>query len=354
MNKKVKDLSTVDQLFKKPTKPKGVNIPHMPEFENDYYHQADLLFLPNDDGYKYALVVVDLGSRLVDARSIKDKNANTIIKAFESIYKGKILKYPSHVIGVDSGSEFKGDVLKYLEDIGIIVKTGKPGRHKQQSVVEIKNRDIGKLLFKRMTEEELQTGEISKSWVDYLPEVINLINQNTKKKSPKKNLNPKLDYQCFGNACDVLPQGSQVRVALDEPRNVFGHKLHGRFRATDIRWSVKPKIIMKSLVSPGNPPLYLLNNDEGDVDYSVAYNRSELQPFSENEKKPSEKAIQGIKEKGIQKYYVDKILSKEKINNRIFYKVKYKGFKQPELVKRTDLIKDIPDMIKDFERIVSA
>jgi len=351
MSKKVKEISTVDQLFKKPIKPKGLNIPHMPQFENNYYNQADLLFLPNDDGYKYALVVVDVGSRLVDARAIKDKNANSIIKAFESIYKGKILKAPSHVIGVDSGSEFKGDVLKYLEDdLGLTVKTAKPGRHKQQSIVEIKNRDIGKLLFKRMTEEELQTNEISKSWVDDLPDVIKHINQTTKKNIPKKNLNPNLKYQCSGNACDVLSQGSKVRVALDEPRDILGHKLHGRFRETDVRWSVQPKEIMKSLVAPGNPPLYLLNDDKGNIDYSTAYNRSELQPVSEKEIKPSEKAIKGIKEKGIKKWYVDEILSKEKINNRIYYKVKYKGFKNPELVKRTDLIKDIPDMIKEFER----
>ena len=147
-----KELTTVDQLLKKPTKPKGINIPHMPQFENNYYNQADLLFLPDDDGYKYALVVVDVGSRLVDARAIKDKSANSIIRAFKSIYDGKILKSPSHVISVDSGTEFKGAVTKYLENLGVTIKTAKPGRHKQQSIVEINTKWIyGKQLKKNFT-----------------------------------------------------------------------------------------------------------------------------------------------------------------------------------------------------------
>jgi len=46
-------------LYIKPVKDKGINKPHYPEFEDHYMHQADLLFLPHDDDFKYALVVVD-------------------------------------------------------------------------------------------------------------------------------------------------------------------------------------------------------------------------------------------------------------------------------------------------------
>jgi len=45
----------------KPVKDKGINKPHYPEFEEHYIHQADLLFLPHDNDFKYTLVVVDLG-----------------------------------------------------------------------------------------------------------------------------------------------------------------------------------------------------------------------------------------------------------------------------------------------------
>ena len=34
---------------------------------------------------------------------------------------------------------------------------------------------------------------------------------------------------------ELLSEGTKVRVALDEPRGVTGEKLHGSFRASDIR-----------------------------------------------------------------------------------------------------------------------
>lgn len=50
-----------------------------------------------------------------------------------------------HVIEVDSGSEFKGEVKKYFEDTDVRIKVAKPGRHRQISLVERRNQIIGKL-----------------------------------------------------------------------------------------------------------------------------------------------------------------------------------------------------------------
>ena len=36
----------------------GASMPHFQSFEPGLIQQADLLFLPNDHGYKYALVVI--------------------------------------------------------------------------------------------------------------------------------------------------------------------------------------------------------------------------------------------------------------------------------------------------------
>ena len=48
-------------------------------------HQADILFLPSDRGYKYLLVVVDISTRLIDAEQLKDKNASSVVKGFKKI-----------------------------------------------------------------------------------------------------------------------------------------------------------------------------------------------------------------------------------------------------------------------------
>ena len=36
--------------------------------------QADLLYLSDDTGFKYPLVVIDLGSRLMDAEALKNRD----------------------------------------------------------------------------------------------------------------------------------------------------------------------------------------------------------------------------------------------------------------------------------------
>lgn len=62
-------------------------MPHFQSFAPGYTQQADLLFLPHDHGYKYALVVIDNYSRKLDAEPLKSKKAAEVKKAFEKIYK---------------------------------------------------------------------------------------------------------------------------------------------------------------------------------------------------------------------------------------------------------------------------
>jgi len=216
-------------LYIKPVKDKGINKPHYPEFEDHYMHQADLLFLPHDDDFKYALVVVDLGSGMSDGRALKSKEAKEMISAFKSIYRGKILRKPEW-IGINAGTEFRGDVEKFLvNDLKIKIKRALPQRHRQQAVVENRNKQIGKIILMRQTAEELITGEPATAWVEDLPEVIQEVNTKRKKKKPKKKKKKKTnDILWHGDACDLIEQGTKVRAMLDAPRDVIqGKRLPG-------------------------------------------------------------------------------------------------------------------------------
>ena len=73
-------------------------------------HQAELLFLPHDKGYKYALTVIDVASRYKAARPLKTKQASEVAKAFVKIYAGK-LKFPK-ILLVEPGREFMGETKK--------------------------------------------------------------------------------------------------------------------------------------------------------------------------------------------------------------------------------------------------
>ena len=75
--------------------------------------QADLLFLPKDEGYRYALVVVDVATRAMDAEPLKEKKTEAVLQAFRKIYARKYLKWPTKFLQVDSGSEFKSVVANF-------------------------------------------------------------------------------------------------------------------------------------------------------------------------------------------------------------------------------------------------
>ena len=51
----------------------------------------DTLYLPNDKGFQYALVLVDQGSRKLDVEPMKNRASKYIVNALKKIYARKIL-----------------------------------------------------------------------------------------------------------------------------------------------------------------------------------------------------------------------------------------------------------------------
>ena len=91
-------------LMKKPPRENKINMPIIdPSIKPSFIHEVDLLFLPNDNGYIYALVVVNIGSRICQAQPVKTKKSKDVLQAIRKIYNGKILKLP-HQLQVDSGT----------------------------------------------------------------------------------------------------------------------------------------------------------------------------------------------------------------------------------------------------------
>ena len=91
------------QLFKKPIPETKSMTPQSQVFEKDTFHQADIMYMPDDKGFKYLLVVIDLYDGALDAEPLKNKDNPTVLKAFETIYKRKYLYYPDFIT-LDQGS----------------------------------------------------------------------------------------------------------------------------------------------------------------------------------------------------------------------------------------------------------
>ena len=342
----------LDNLYKIPLKDKGVNRPTFQYYEPNIYQQADLLFLPDDSGYKYALVISDVGSRLSDAQQIKTKSNDDVTNAFKIIYKRNILKIPK-IIMVDPGSEFKGTTNTYLTSLKIHIKTNVKDRHRQNAIVERANQTIGTLIHKRQASQELITGHTSRAWVDDLSLIIRAINRKVvRTKQPKQDNEP----HAVGDSSILLNVGDRVRVMLEVPESVSdGTKLHGKFRSGDIRWNRTIRIISEVLLGPNSPPMYLLENinkhDTTNIhpfDTSAAYTKNQLQLVKNNEIKPS---FEQIRPEQDNVYIVDTIIGKKIDNKKIFYKIHWKGY--PSSYDSWEPYKtindDVPDVVKQFE-----
>ena len=319
-------------LTKLPPKEPRDQMPHTTAPTKYATEQADLLFLPNDDGFKYLLVVVDIATRLVDAEPLKSKDSKKVAEALKKIFKRKIIQQPLR-LEVDAGTEFKGEFKQMFKNLFKIVEKI-AGRHRQQSVVETKNYQIGKILNTRMLAEQINTNEINRNWVDILPKVIKLINSNYSHKPIVPNVDDDIKANKFSG--DLLVIGTPVRIQLDNPIDYNGDKLHGKFRAGDIRWTKHVGKITQIYLRPDQPPMYEVDNDN-----RVAYTKYQLQVVKENELKPKTTLEP--------KFIINKLLKKMKINNKIYYRVLWgDGSKTNE--PRSMLIKDVPILVKNFEK----
>lgn len=244
-------LTNLTTIPKNETKTESPNTQVSGKFNNE---QADLLFLPNDNGYKYALVVVDLATSICDAQPIKEKTAKAVLTGMKIIFKRGIVKEPK-VLEVDSGAEFKGEFKDYYEK-RFFVRPKETGRHRQQSVVESKNAIIGKLLNQRMTAQEINVGEISREWIEFLPKVIQVINANLTR--VPNEIDGTLPLRTTNYTKNLLTIGTKVRTQLDNPLNYLNNeRLHGKFRAGDIRWTKQEKPITKVYLRPNHMLLIL-------------------------------------------------------------------------------------------------
>lgn len=242
------------EIFKTP--PKEINKPKTLAFDKDDVHQADILFFTEDNGFKYILTVVDVYSRKIDAYPLKTKSSKVVKNALVEIWNRGILRQP-YKLTVDDGSEFKGEVERYCNQNDILMKVAETGRSRQVALAEKANGRIAKALNLVQAYLEQQEDVENTEWVDFLDEIVSELNKKAKG----------LDKQKISDDIVVkkdkilLNEGDVVRYKLDKPEAfIDGQKLPGNFRATDMRYSRTKHEIEKVLFTPGQVPLYILED----------------------------------------------------------------------------------------------
>jgi hypothetical protein len=179
----------------------------------------------------------------------------------------------------------------------------------------------------------MQTGEVSKEWVEFLPLVIKAINKKLShavKEAPEEQ--PPIITS------PILEKGTKIRIQLDAPKDVAsGKRLHGNFRASDPRWSIKIYTIESPLITENKNVLYSIEGIK-----HTAFTRNQLQVVSPDDQQPPESIIR--------KFIPEKLLDKKKINNRISYLVKWKHYDRTNWETRIKLLEIAPDLVKDYEK----
>jgi hypothetical protein len=333
----------LNSLYKKPIKETKGQMPRTQVFHKNTYHQGDILYLPEDKNFKFLLVIVDPYDGSVDAEPLKDilsKN-NDVLDGIEAIYSRNYLDLPI-IITFDKGSEFAQDSVKnYFKKRNVNIKYALSGRSRMLATVERMNQTIGTILLKRMTSQELITGETSKEWIDDIKPLIKFLNDKKKKPLKKPISEDPIVDKYTG---ELLEEGEKVRVSLDKPIDtVKNNRLIGKFRSSDIRWTPQIYKITQVLLKPGFPPMYITSQQQ-----NISRTKNQLQVVDDNEKEPDPKFNRGNSEHNI----ISEILEKRTVNRKIEYKVRWKGYKENEASwissKEFDRTNDLKEMRKNF------
>ena len=347
----------INRLTKIPQKEKRNNTGHFLNFGADENHQADLLYLPHEKRgnrtFKYALVVVDLGTRLMDAEPLSSKSPAAVLTALQKIYRRPYLSLPKVQMSVDPGSEFKGVFREYLEGKGVQMKVGAVNNHSSQAIVEGANKTIGKAIALRSGAQELKLDSTSTEWISDLSRIVKAYNEEVEETEPsdKEKLEEMLDKppQCSGRSCTLLDKGTKVRVMLNRPTSIVkGQKLTGKFRAGDIRWSRDIHTIDKVIVKPGSAPLYRVSGIGDQL-----FTRGKLMVENKAEEKlPPDTALRSrpAPKKGEPKRWeIVAIRDKKKIGKKWFYLVKWKGYRITTWNEASITKQDAPLLVREFE-----
>ena len=244
----------------------------------DYLHQADILYLPTDSGYKYLLTLIDVHNSLAGAYPLKNMDSSSLIDALEHVYRifSDYLRYPK-VLQVDNQFNIR-PIITWANNNGIKIKPTLPYRHRQNAYVERFNQQMGHVLFKIMLDKEITTNQVSTEWVRYVHALITshndkILERLTNRKRPSEPIRP---IRFNRNSNYIIRNGTFVRRILDYPVDYFGKKLHGDFRKTDIRWSRDLYRVVDTIMVPGNPPLYkIIDSDSKPV--KALYTNEQLQ-----------------------------------------------------------------------------
>jgi len=267
--------------------------------EEDCSFMIDILMLPTAKfGFKYLLVCCDIASNEFDIEKMKNKDADTVLKAFKKMMERKHLNLPKYYMVSDKGSEFKGVFHKYMFDESIYHKQVTPGRHTQLANIDSLIAQLGRIIIGYLNKQEQRTGKTQRDWTPIVDTLRTELNKIRKVELPDDlkadrsqalvETTEKVEEDVYDKKGKPTGQtrmvekfkkarykvGDMVYVLLHEPENILGKKqITKNFREGDVGISSQRFRINEVIAMNGRGPTfrYLVDGHP-----NVSYRATEL------------------------------------------------------------------------------
>ena len=217
--------------------PKEIHHPHYDGTNPNKQHLFDLLYMSHNlfegNTYKYILTGIDVASRHKVVRPLRTKKSSEVEFVLEAIYK------KGGTFQCNNGSEFKNQVTNLLEKHNVEIRRATTKyKHTHAAFVQAFNKELAKLLLKRIYAQVLQDPEkVSTIWVKNLNKIVDKMNYRVSSMidmKPKDAI--KLDTVPLGKTYPeetVLPEDGLYRY-IYQPGEQRGNQKRW---ATDLIWS---------------------------------------------------------------------------------------------------------------------
>jgi len=284
-------------------------------------------------GFKYLLNCIDMSSRFIYSVALKNKEENEVLRGFNKIYNKSKIK----AVRSDNGSEFINKKFKdFLEKNDIKQILGEAGKPQSNGMIERANATI-----KELIEKSIEINE-NFDWVKNLDKLINNINNSQHRIT---GFTPNEIQKAFkNNNKDVLEEAFNKEFKKKKPnisKEIFEVgdlvRIHTPSDKTRQVWSDDVYEIEKVYKPKKAYSVYEYKLDA----FPDKFKEEELLKIVGD---PQNKLIK------VDKFDISKLIKPVIQDDKIFYEVKWKGYRETTLEPRENLMKDVPKMLGQFER----
>jgi hypothetical protein len=284
-------------------------------------------------GYKYLFNAIDMSSRFVYSVAMKNKSDAEVLKGFKKIYN----QSKPRAVRSDNGSEFiNKKFTDYLEKNGIKQILAEAGKPQSNGMIERANATIKELIQKSL--------EINPKfdWANSLDKLIENINNSNHRIT---GFTPNEIKHAFKNEDNITLDSAREKELKIKKGNISKEvyekgdlvRLHQPSDKTRQVWSNEVYIIER-VYKPKKPYSVYEYKVEGLKD---RFKEEELLKIIGEPQNKIQK---------VQKFVISKLIKPVIKDNKEYYEVQWKGYRERTLEPRENLLEDVPKMVNQFEK----